>query len=627
MLRIVLLFSRKWMPSSTSAVRVHRSQACAGAAGSIFLGARGGPTVVTTAGQQQDALSKHLTDSCVLNGSWIAASGGPRDLMRPRDGRMEDAGAVRSCPGGRQKLRCPRAFVSLLRSDASSIVQSATHPDDLRQCHGRTSRPCSCDCRKLTTGTCDTKKSCVTASAFRALRYSCLWVRIANRILGEDLPFSPGKRLNGRSHRRESAACRLPPALLTAPASSPPLAPHARETSVGTSRQTVVASQAAAAPGKHLLAGTVAPSQSFLSGLPSPAAEKKLRFSRGERRGRRLEEGDMQRAASAQGGLRVIAKHGDHNERDGGASPPQGVDLQPRTPDGPADASGMALSEEAGARQVLLSSPPQQTHGSAPEVREGGGEPALAQILPEHVAVCTEHAECDDTTGLEELPEHQASPGVHQDVDDTVLVAHLQKHGFDNSVGELTCDVLVRYGNSIFIAWMDTGVIWQKISHLMRRHGRTVTGGRSIWTPEEADELRWSTLAEGMRHVQAKIQNGEWNPHGGASLKTYFINACLWKFLNEYRKFWRVKNGAELVMDNITIPRHEPDPEETSIARETIKERLRPLKLGLQQIIHLRALGYTVPEIAEILGLTVKTVECRLSRYYKSNPWEGVGDE
>lgn len=145
------------MPSSTSAVRVHRSQACAGAAGSILLGTRGGPTVVTTAGQQQDALSKHLTDSCVLNGPWTAASGGPRDLMRPRDGRMEDAGAVRSCPGGRQKLRCPRAFVSLLRSDASSIVQSATHPDDLRQCHGRTSRPCSCDCRKLTTGTCDTK--------------------------------------------------------------------------------------------------------------------------------------------------------------------------------------------------------------------------------------------------------------------------------------------------------------------------------------------------------------------------------------------------------------------------------------------------------------------------------------
>ncbi|MEW2084958.1 sigma-70 family RNA polymerase sigma factor [Streptomyces sp. NPDC005283] len=324
----------------------------------------------------------------------------------------------------------------------------------------------------------------------------------------------------------------------------------------------------------------------------------------------------------------MIAKHGDHNEGDGGASPPQGVDLQPRTPDGPdpAHTSG-PRSDEAGASQVLLSNPPQQIHESAPEAHEGGGGPALAHILPEHVTVCTEHEECDGSGDLEELPEYQASPGLHKDVDDAVLVAHLQKHGFDNFLGELTCDVLVRYGNSTFVAWMNTGVIWEKISQLMRRHGRSVPSGRSIWTPEEADELRWSTLAEGMRHVQEKIQNGEWDPYGGASLKTYFINACLWKFLNEYRRFWRGKSGVELAMDNITVPRHEPDPEETSIARETIDERLRSLKVGLQRIIHLRALEYTVPEIAELLGLTVKTVECRLSRYYKSNPWEGVGDE
>lgn len=233
----------------------------------------------------------------------------------------------------------------------------------------------------------------------------------------------------------------------------------------------------------------------------------------------------------------------------------------------------------------------------------------------------------DEPERAEHRRKRPASPVLEQEgISDAELVGNLRKFGFDTLLGTRTLRRLMDYENAVFLAWMNSGLIWEKIADLTHQHTGRAFRGRSNWTPEEARELRLETVAQGLMAFQDSVLDG-WDPDRGASVKTYFTNKCLWIFLNEYKKLIRTKTAPLLLRDDITVFRSEPDPQDVVVARETANAALKRLNPEMQMILQHRAQSFTNREIAELLGITEKAVEGRLRRYYDGKPWEGFGDE
>jgi DNA-directed RNA polymerase specialized sigma24 family protein len=271
----------------------------------------------------------------------------------------------------------------------------------------------------------------------------------------------------------------------------------------------------------------------------------------------------------------VVANHEDLSGRDAVASPSQTLDLQP-------GAANAAAGQDA--------LPPDP---AAPTRR---GRRATAAVLEE------------------------------EGISDAELVGHLRKFGFDTPLGDQTFRALLNYENAVFLAWMNSGLIWEKIATLTHQQTGRAFRGCSNWTPDEADELRRETVTQGLMTFETSILEG-WHPDRGASVKTYFTTKCLWIFLGEYKKFARGKRKPVILLDEILVPRHEPDPQDVVVARETAHLAMARLSPEMQMILQYRAESYTNREIAELIGITEKAVEGRLRRYYEGKPWEGFGDE
>lgn len=146
----------------------------------------------------------------------------------------------------------------------------------------------------------------------------------------------------------------------------------------------------------------------------------------------------------------------------------------------------------------------------------------------------------------------------------------------------------------------------------------------------DALELAEDTVADAIVHFRDHVlKRGHWNPAKGASLTTFFIGNCLmFQFPNLYRK-WRSERGKAARTEFIdtddekghaaTLVRTREDPANQVVDRDhwrrVTAEILEPVAGDTNRaILKLRAEGFGIDEIAELLGLDYDAVESRIYR-------------
>ena len=117
---------------------------------------------------------------------------------------------------------------------------------------------------------------------------------------------------------------------------------------------------------------------------------------------------------------------------------------------------------------------------------------------------------------------------------DTVL--QLQLRSWSDEAWEPVADALAEYGFGIMTGWMHTGQIFAEVA-------RTGFGALprcpSHWLDDDTiEELSGHTVAEALRYFKFEVlMRGKWDATKGASLATFFVGQCKFRFANVY-KVW-----------------------------------------------------------------------------------------
>ena len=186
---------------------------------------------------------------------------------------------------------------------------------------------------------------------------------------------------------------------------------------------------------------------------------------------------------------------------------------------------------------------------------------------------------------------------------------------------------LAAYGYPVMMAWTRTGEIIRKVASKGRPLGVSDTGAG--WSRDDRCELSSETVARALVFFRRKVLLAcIWDHTRGATIKTYFVGACLFQFPNVYQRWdaerrrWHKYSTAAL--DDPEDPgglRRRPgsdDPENTAIIRCHLQQIMGDLAAKdpvLHRVAELRLEGYTDVEAAEEVGLTARAIEGRWYRF------------
>jgi DNA-directed RNA polymerase specialized sigma24 family protein len=184
---------------------------------------------------------------------------------------------------------------------------------------------------------------------------------------------------------------------------------------------------------------------------------------------------------------------------------------------------------------------------------------------------------------------------------------------------------LAEYAWPVLLKWLSTGEIFarcQRCRRVTRQHDAV-----RDWTADDRHRLATETVLEAVEFFREQaLRRGRWDWRRGASLRTYFVGACLCCFGKVYHRWWREQVLADAVMtygltagDGPLVLAPDPraaDPADAAVVRDDVSRALAPMQdLKLRLMVGLRAIGYTQREAAGRAGLTEKAAERRLARY------------
>ena len=130
--------------------------------------------------------------------------------------------------------------------------------------------------------------------------------------------------------------------------------------------------------------------------------------------------------------------------------------------------------------------------------------------------------------------------------------------------------------------------------------------------------------------TRAVFEQRRWTPDRRASLKTYFVNACILQFarlqgqLLDHRQAIR-PTGLEIDPDAFAPV---PDPANMAVLQDEVHRMLSQIAdERLRKVMVLRGAGWTAEDAAREAGLTTKAAEGRLARFRKNLKDERAGTE
>jgi DNA-directed RNA polymerase specialized sigma24 family protein len=192
---------------------------------------------------------------------------------------------------------------------------------------------------------------------------------------------------------------------------------------------------------------------------------------------------------------------------------------------------------------------------------------------------------------------------------DQELLDALMWRGYSGPAWQAFSHALAAYGYQVVLAWCLSGRIFVECGR--KGFGLPKKAARRI-TRDDASELACETVAASIVYFRDHVLVPRvWDPTRGASLKTFFIGACVMGFANVYRQ-WRLENGTLTFVGDV----HAPSPTGSSNAAVAcdIERMFASVPPRDRELLRLAGLGYTQIEIAELLRTTRKAVERRLGR-------------
>ncbi|MEU5876042.1 hypothetical protein [Spirillospora sp. NPDC047279] len=186
---------------------------------------------------------------------------------------------------------------------------------------------------------------------------------------------------------------------------------------------------------------------------------------------------------------------------------------------------------------------------------------------------------------------------------------------------------MVAYGFPIMMKWLNNGEIFakaQKCRCQFKRHSADLD-----WTADDRYQIAIDTLLEGVELFRRQLRLNRWDPDKGASLKTFYVGACVCAFCKAYG-VWRreqiltdgvvhIAYAEDLEAQKVAARPRVVDPEEHAVVQDLVDRAIKPMDPGLRHVVGLRALGYTQKEAAAEVELTEKAAERRLARYRRKH--------
>ncbi|WP_046469471.1 sigma-70 RNA polymerase sigma factor region 4 domain-containing protein [Allosalinactinospora lopnorensis] len=194
---------------------------------------------------------------------------------------------------------------------------------------------------------------------------------------------------------------------------------------------------------------------------------------------------------------------------------------------------------------------------------------------------------------------------------DHTLLSELAEDGFTGPRYEMFEADLAAYGYPVMLSWIRK----RRIYSLCARQGRPLQ-------PLEADAellstsfnerlgLAVETVAEALKFFRDHaLMQRKWSIEGGASIKTYFVGACLLAFPNVYRRWsgerakWRQAHSvAAAFEDDRCVMDHIRDPAETATLKLMAQQAMDEMPPDTREIAELVLDGHTHAEIGQQLG-------------------------
>ncbi|WP_199438995.1 RNA polymerase sigma factor [Umezawaea beigongshangensis] len=197
---------------------------------------------------------------------------------------------------------------------------------------------------------------------------------------------------------------------------------------------------------------------------------------------------------------------------------------------------------------------------------------------------------------------------------DAVLCQYFRERGFTGPAWEFFVQRLLGYGLSSVTALVRSEAIFGRCT----RRGRPVNAERL--PPADAEELASDVVREGFELFRREgLVRGGWRPDGGASLRSYFLNACVLVFPNAYRRWQTSRRTWQHVPLLDSWPEESlrettASPERLVVARAAVDSIFRRLGENASAVMFLVDQNYTHAEIAEIMRITPRAVEARVRR-------------
>lgn len=181
-------------------------------------------------------------------------------------------------------------------------------------------------------------------------------------------------------------------------------------------------------------------------------------------------------------------------------------------------------------------------------------------------------------------------------------------------------DALARYGFAVIGAWISNGVMEQKCREKWQLRNLRELEGIQL-TPRDVEDLTMDTVAAAVEGFRNNVlSKGRWDPKKGAALRTFFIGQCEFQYPDAARRWKRQRRDllGDSALDEAQLGRltHSVlgNAEADVIQADSIAEHLSPVKRDdAKMALVMRSHQYSNSEIAEELGITVKTVEGLLS--------------
>lgn len=204
---------------------------------------------------------------------------------------------------------------------------------------------------------------------------------------------------------------------------------------------------------------------------------------------------------------------------------------------------------------------------------------------------------------------------------DRDLIATLEACGFTGRDYDEVAAELARYAVNVLSAWCYRGEILWRAGQKTRFPLPSEPWADALLA--DVEDVVNDTIIDALEHFRSDVLiPGKWTPGGGASLKTYFIGQCLFRFCNVYKRWHRGASadfahagGDAAEFEEWLVDDRLRSPESVSADRDEVDRVLGPMPDKLQRAFVMHAVeGLSVEETADQLGMSPKTLSTQMRR-------------